>query len=515
MKLERMRIGSFGVLTDLDLKPGPGLTIIAGNNESGKSTLAAFIPALIFGFPDARSNLNRYPSLAWGRRGGWIEFSSRGRRYRAERWYERGGKVAGNLTLFRDGKDITDADAEDRLIDLWGGLSGDAHRNLLTFGLSELEDVGTLDTEKIARLLYTTAAGIDARSLERIRAELHRRKMELYRPRARSRIGDLLEQLESLARERTSESDLAEHRKLRDELRRERRATRRARERLKVVAKERDAIEAAHRARPLLGRIREIEAALEELDVPVDFPTDATARLDHLSGALEEANEEIEEIRAETEEISAKLHNLELTDEDRLLLSRREEIRRLHGEVSAISERLTRRDKLAAKLQHLSSEALDVLHELGDDWGDDYTKLPVVSLPLRERIHDTKRQIDGLQNQVETIQARESELERAKLELSSTQSSDAEDTRAFGEQTAAEMRSLDDLLQLRDTRERLEERIGYVTLLSDTGGARPLSPMPSVLLALLGLMGAVYWAIADHAIHAWIIGISGMTAGLV
>ncbi|MFO7941323.1 MAG: AAA family ATPase [Bacillota bacterium] len=515
MRLERMRIGSFGILGDLQLEPGPGLTVISGSNESGKSTLASFIPALIFGFPDARSNLNPYPSLARGRRGGWIEFRSGGHSYRAERWYEHGGKIAGELSLFCDDDDITDDDARDLLVRLWGGLSQDAHRNLLTFGLSELEDVRTLETEKIARLLYTTAAGIDARALDRIHSELRRRKMEIHRPRAQSRIGDLLDRLDNLARERPGESELAEHRRLREELERERRAMVRAREHLRALVAKRDSIEAARRAQPLRTRMREIDATLAELDVPADFPAEATIRWKQVREAMDETDEELEQIRAEMEGISAKLRHLAPTEEDSHLLGRAQEIRRLYGELSAISEKMTRRDKLTASWHRLHAEASATLSELGDGWGEDYTKIPRVSLELRETIRDTGRRWEALEKELEGIRARKSELEQTKMEFSPQESPDEEDPRTAAEDVTRRIHYIDELLELKETRDRLEERLGYVALLSQSGTRTDFSSLlPTALLALLGLVGALYSAAMNRAILAWIIGLSGTGAAL-
>ena len=44
MKIERISIVSFGRLTDFDLTLSDGINVLEGANESGKSTIAAFIP---------------------------------------------------------------------------------------------------------------------------------------------------------------------------------------------------------------------------------------------------------------------------------------------------------------------------------------------------------------------------------------------------------------------------------------------------------------------------------------
>ena len=51
MKLIRCHIENFGVLSDFDFAFDDGLTIICQGNGFGKSTFAAFIKAMFYGFP--------------------------------------------------------------------------------------------------------------------------------------------------------------------------------------------------------------------------------------------------------------------------------------------------------------------------------------------------------------------------------------------------------------------------------------------------------------------------------
>ena len=51
MKLIRCHIENFGVLSDFDFSFAEGLTTICQSNGFGKSTFAAFIKAMFYGFP--------------------------------------------------------------------------------------------------------------------------------------------------------------------------------------------------------------------------------------------------------------------------------------------------------------------------------------------------------------------------------------------------------------------------------------------------------------------------------
>ena len=54
-RIERIEIGAFGCLSDVVLTPAPGVNLLEAPNEAGKSTLAAFIKFVLYGFSSTRS----------------------------------------------------------------------------------------------------------------------------------------------------------------------------------------------------------------------------------------------------------------------------------------------------------------------------------------------------------------------------------------------------------------------------------------------------------------------------
>ena len=73
MKIIEINIKCFGKLRDFVLKPGEGVNIIYGNNESGKSTVMAFIKAVFYGFESAEKRM-QYEPWSGGQPAGSIEF---------------------------------------------------------------------------------------------------------------------------------------------------------------------------------------------------------------------------------------------------------------------------------------------------------------------------------------------------------------------------------------------------------------------------------------------------------
>lgn len=89
MKIERISISSFGRLTDFDLTLSDGINILEGANESGKSTIAAFIRFIFYGLSGkADGELSpREKYLTWGKKEamGSLTVSNAKGTYRIER----------------------------------------------------------------------------------------------------------------------------------------------------------------------------------------------------------------------------------------------------------------------------------------------------------------------------------------------------------------------------------------------------------------------------------------------
>ena len=89
MKIERISIVSFGRLTDFDLTLSDGINVLEGANESGKSTIAAFIRFAFYGLSGkADGELSpREKYLTWGRKEamGSLTVSNEKGTYRIER----------------------------------------------------------------------------------------------------------------------------------------------------------------------------------------------------------------------------------------------------------------------------------------------------------------------------------------------------------------------------------------------------------------------------------------------
>lgn len=102
MKLIRCHIENFGVLSGFDYTFADGLTTICESNGFGKSTFAAFIKAMFYGFPRTgarnvvENERRRYDPWQGGKYGGYLEFETQGSSYRVTRYF---GKTAAKDTF--------------------------------------------------------------------------------------------------------------------------------------------------------------------------------------------------------------------------------------------------------------------------------------------------------------------------------------------------------------------------------------------------------------------------------
>lgn len=89
MRIVKLEIESFGKLSDFVLEPAEGITLIEGENESGKSTVLAFLRFIWYGFPrkNAPDGEERERRLSWRTRtaAGHLTFTCRSGTYRITR----------------------------------------------------------------------------------------------------------------------------------------------------------------------------------------------------------------------------------------------------------------------------------------------------------------------------------------------------------------------------------------------------------------------------------------------
>ena len=168
MQLREIHIDGFGAFTDLHLKNlAPGVNVLYGPNERGKTTLLEFVRRVLFGFKDKRSRDNPYPALAGGAYGGRLVCVTRdGERVVVAR---RGGPRGGNVTVIRESGQEEGPAALDAVL---GHASEELFRNVYAFTLDELHNMESLHAEEVKNRIYGAGLGLSGAALARLEKTL-------------------------------------------------------------------------------------------------------------------------------------------------------------------------------------------------------------------------------------------------------------------------------------------------------------------------------------------------------
>jgi uncharacterized protein YhaN len=308
MKIESLHIDGFGIWNDRTWAPlAPGLNVFFGPNETGKSTLMAFIRSILFGL-DRRGQARRYEPLNGGTHGGWLDVTVDGRQIRIER--KAGRHVRGAVTVY-EGDSTGDDAALEKLLN---GTTRTLYHHVFAFGLEELEQFHTLQDTEISPHISGAALGIGAARWTAVQRDIEARQRALFLPHGQNAmINVALKELEGVR----EDLDRTEHQP------EEYWAAQETRTRLAAeVAGLEDVVadlkqRAAHyekrlKSRPLLERRRVIEAKLQSLVAVETFPEGGVERLELLRKQYKGLQSERDKQRREIEHQRMKRHDLQL-----------------------------------------------------------------------------------------------------------------------------------------------------------------------------------------------------------
>lgn len=342
MRIERIEIDGFGRFHEARWPLEPGLTVLVGANEAGKTTLLNALRALLFGFEATRDGRTWYPPLGGGRRGGRLVLqTAAGERWTVERHGERGG--GGALAVRAPNGNQGGQETLDRLLH---GADKDLFTNIFAFGLGELQTFSSLSADGVRGRIYGAGAGLGGTSAIDLERRIRQQLDGSFVPRGSQRpLNQLLARIEELRGQiadlaRQPEEHAAAHRErqeLRDRadaLRAEARVTR---ERLIRLTHLRDAGPIAAQLSALIAELAAGDATLD------DLAEDAVPLLDRRCAELAEAEAVLATL---DEQVIAGRHERGAIEEDSAVL-------RAADEIAAVAEARARRDSVAARRRDL------------------------------------------------------------------------------------------------------------------------------------------------------------------
>lgn len=325
MKITKITIRSFGVIVDREFHFAPGANVIEGGNESGKTSLAAFIKFALYGLDGKKGSpteKERYINRSTGRADGAMEFVHEGKAYRIER-------AVGEGT--RETKSLVDLDTLSPV-----KFAGEIGEYL--FGVPESVFLNTafirqsagsaVDSEEIKNAVANILSSAD----EKISVEKIVRKLDAERTKLKHKnnVGGRLRELErqiASAREELDESRRAHASVIEatGELREKRAAIEKAQsesDRLSLTLTLYDdmrALEKRSKLEAALGEAKALKARLDEDAARMPAPAlqgeiaEARAGIKSAAAALERAKSERD---AESEPLAVR-YGAEERDADR------------------------------------------------------------------------------------------------------------------------------------------------------------------------------------------------------
>ncbi len=385
MRLEEFHLEGFGHFHQHTVGPlDRNVTVLYGPNEAGKSTLLAFVRAVLFGFPQRGRN-QYYPPLAGGRHGGRIRFvDDNGARYTLERFT---GTQGGPFDLRAE----VDGQLQDAafLHKLTGHASADLFKNVFAFSLDEIQSEGLMSNSEVAGRIYS--AGMGASRLPEFAQSLAKRKETLYRPRGSAQqIAEILRELE------TTDQQLREIRSYAD-------LYLRLTNRQDEIAKELDQATAENLAlnhlRTKVDRLIEgwydwealqtCEERLREMPRFERLPENPIERLENLEDRIQQAREDRDEAQEQLRK-TAVAATAEIDDESLL-----DDVDQIEGILRArssfdnsVRDLPERQDELRAMEEALAEK----MRQLGDGWDEDSLDRIDTSPSARSEVEQWKEQ---------------------------------------------------------------------------------------------------------------------------
>ncbi|MDQ7937166.1 AAA family ATPase [Lactiplantibacillus sp. WILCCON 0030] len=207
MQISKIEIAGFGKFHDQTFELSAGLQVIYGANETGKSTLRAFILGMLFGFPTRRQLIARYEPKQTTQYGGALELVVSGQRYRLTRLGDQAATLL-NLTT-QESQPLS-------LLDQWlAPYDETSYKQLFTFNQAELTALKTLSATDLNTQLQQvgTRGSVTWRETAN---ELRASADELYKPRGRKpALNQALKQYQTLKQQvQTAQQHYPEYQQL-------------------------------------------------------------------------------------------------------------------------------------------------------------------------------------------------------------------------------------------------------------------------------------------------------------
>ncbi|QQS40264.1 MAG: AAA family ATPase [Acidobacteriota bacterium] len=367
MRIRDIHIDGFGIFEDFHLEGlKPGINLLVGENEAGKSTLMKFLKYTLFGYP--RSKDQRMDPLRGGNHGGRIVVEANGGSYVVDR---RPGVKGGLIEItIEGGTDPAD------LRSIAGTASMELFENVYAFSLAELVDMESLKDSGVEDRIFSIGLGLGGRSISGIAGKISSRADELYKASgSKNRVAEILKEVKELEGQISDlQAGHAEYKRLAGEIRELEASIKDEEEVLGVLRKTSVALDQLIRSYESYAAIAACRNELESLPDEAGFAEDIEAKHDRLLEQQESVSEDLRELRDGTEDRRGIRRLRELIGEivcNEELLSRKDGVEHLRANVVAYEHRVEDRESLRRNATAITSEIIRGMEKISEAWNED------------------------------------------------------------------------------------------------------------------------------------------------
>jgi len=408
MWIESINIHGFGIFNDFRVDNlSNGLIVFLGDNEAGKSTLMAFIRQILFGFPrKGAKNRRQYPLLRGGRFGGILKLRMANGDIITVKRHE--GPQGGTLTIYKNDEipggidmfpDVLDASRED------------LYHNIFAFSLDEMQNLETLENEKINAIIYSASMGTVGSNLVEVNKRLNKNMDELFKPGgSKPKVNQILKEIKELqVRLEESQKSLSEY----DEKHAEREYKEKE---LNSLENELNRLKERNGENDLLSKtlgdwieLQKAHEQLAELPKISSFPPDGLLRLNDIVKDIEQANNQIKKLSKKHEEYNQNLSEIDIN----------QELIEIGPQLKELIEGKLDYEKAKKDLPERQSEihavetALNAkLTELVPDWDIEQMVKTDTSIQVRDEVRDYQKKLDSADEELKQIQNDQRQIQK-------------------------------------------------------------------------------------------------------
>lgn len=366
MKFEKIHIDGFGALQNLELDGiSPGLNIIEGANEAGKTTMLEFVRALFFGFAQRDRNTGDAKRFLpnGGAHGGWaILQNSHNEKLRIDRIGDKTSAGECKVQLLGTDRDIN--------IDvLLNGADRLLYEQIFAFSLDELSGFSQSD-ERVQNSIYAASSGRGSDSLFSALKRTDDQVKEIYTKRGRNQslnkalaeyrnlqiqIKDLSGQVEEYNNDR---EQLFEYQKNAEELR----------EQFNTVKKQLDSAKLYAAVWETWIALSALRNELDELPAQPKFEVAKAAAMPDLKIKFQQQQDAIENLQPRLKRVELELKNCEV---DEVILRNAVSIKEIKEQLGTYESTLRALPLNEQKLDSAQQQIKVLSEQLGPGWNEE------------------------------------------------------------------------------------------------------------------------------------------------